>query len=390
MFENSKRIAISKNFLISLLFVVLIFTSVGVSMDNVCALELNQSVDGIESELNVEDKLENSQENILNTNLEEESMLNVAQDREVLGQALLHGGTFSDIREAVKNAKTGEVIKLAGTFKAEKAYDQIVLNRRVTIMSDSSATLNGMGISHIFIVNATAASYSEFKNLKFINGYRSNTAAGIYVNAHDIAIRNCVFENNEGHHGSAICTPNDNYTARNLLIENCKFKNNHAVTHAGAIVAMAGTFGYELDPRTLSADEKAMIRRQIDFFNRYYDLIQRGMYLRLSDELDEEYYTSWGFVSEDKSEALLNLVVTDVRANPEVIYVLMRNLDPEAMYEVDNCISSCEKVPENDAGEKADVIGQVFSGAALMNAGYAFDPVFGSYPAIQLHFRKKC
>ena len=157
-----------------------------------------------------------------------------------------------------------------------------------------------------------------------------------------------------------------------------------------AIVAMAGTFGYELDPRTLSADEKAMIRRQIDFFNRYYDLIQRGMYLRLSDELDEEYYTSWGFVSEDKSEALLNLVVTDVRANPEVIYVLMRNLDPEAMYEVDNCISSCEKVPENDAGEKADVIGQVFSGAALMNAGYAFDPVFGSYPAIQLHFRKKC
>ena len=157
-----------------------------------------------------------------------------------------------------------------------------------------------------------------------------------------------------------------------------------------AIVAMAGTFGYELDPRTLSADEKIMIRRQIDFFNRYYDLIQRGMYLRLSDELDEEYYTSWGFVSEDKSEALLNLVVTDVRANPEVIYVRMRNLDPEAMYEVDNCISSCEKVPENDVGEKADVIGQVFSGAALMNAGYAFDPVFGSYPAIQLHFRKKC
>ena len=24
------------------------------------------------------------------------------------------------------------------------------------------------------------------------------------------------------------------------------------------------------------------------------------------------------------------------------------------------------------------------------SGGYAFDPVFGSYPAIQLHFRKKC
>ena len=155
-----------------------------------------------------------------------------------------------------------------------------------------------------------------------------------------------------------------------------------------AIVAMAGTFGYELDPRKLSADEKAMIREQIGTFNRYYDLIQRGKYLRLSDETDEEYYTSWGFVSEDKSEALLNLVVTDVRANPEVMYVRLHGLDPEAMYEVDNCISSGEKVPENDAGEKTRIVGQVFTGAALMNAGYAFDPMFGSYPAVQLHFKK--
>jgi len=116
--------------------------------------------------------------------------------------------------------------------------------------------------------------------------------------------------------------------------------------------------------------------------------IQKGKYLRLSDETDEEYYTSWGFVSEDKSEALLNLVVTDVRANPEVMYVRLHGLDPEAEYEVDNCISSSEKVPENDAGEKTKIVGQIFSGAALMNAGYAFDPMFGSYPAVQLHFKK--
>jgi alpha-galactosidase len=155
-----------------------------------------------------------------------------------------------------------------------------------------------------------------------------------------------------------------------------------------AIVAMAGTFGYELDPRLLSAQEKAMIRDQIKTFNRYYDLIQKGRYLRLSDEQDEQYYTSWGFVSGDRSEALVSLVVTDVRANPEVVYVRLRGLDPDAMYEVDNCISSCAEVPENGAySQKTE--GEIYSGAALMNAGYAFDPMFGSYPAIQIHFRIK-
>ncbi len=154
-----------------------------------------------------------------------------------------------------------------------------------------------------------------------------------------------------------------------------------------AIVAMAGTFGYELDPRLLSAQEKAMIRDQIKTFNRYYDLIQRGRYLRLSDEQDEQYYTSWGFVSGDRSEALVSLVVTDVRANPEVMYVRVRGLDPDGTYEVDNCISSCAEVPENGVFAK-EKEGAVFAGAALINAGYAFDPMFGSYPAIQLHFRR--
>jgi alpha-galactosidase len=156
-----------------------------------------------------------------------------------------------------------------------------------------------------------------------------------------------------------------------------------------AIVAMAGTFGYELDPRKLSEDEKTMIREQIGTYNRYYELIQKGKYLRLSDELDENYYTSWGFVSEDGEEALLNLVVTDVRANPEVIYVRMRGLDPDSLYEIDNCISSCEKTAENASDAHAGIEGQVFSGAALMSAGYAFDPMFGTYPAIQIHFKKK-
>ena len=221
-------------------------------MDDAYAADLNESADVIISELNIEDKLENSQ---TNTNLEVESKLGVAQsgtDLEVentLGASqnnllsaneikLLNGGTFKTIRDAIKNAKSGTTVKLAGTFKAEKDYDPIILTTKLTFITDSSAILDGKNRSPIFIVNSTAAG-TTFKNLEIKNGYRSGAGSGIYVRAENVKIYNCNFHDNVGHHGSAICTPNNNYSAKNLLIEKCNFTNNHAVTHAGAILALS-------------------------------------------------------------------------------------------------------------------------------------------------------
>ena len=92
------------------------FTFVGVCMDDVCASDLNQNATGIENELNIEDKLGNSQENILNTNLNEQQTFGVDPNNEI---SLLKGGKFSDIRDAINSAKKDYVIKLGGTFKAE-------------------------------------------------------------------------------------------------------------------------------------------------------------------------------------------------------------------------------------------------------------------------------
>ncbi len=155
-----------------------------------------------------------------------------------------------------------------------------------------------------------------------------------------------------------------------------------------AIVAMSGTFGYEFDPRKLSSEERSEIKEQIALFNRYYNLIQKGRYFRLTDSRSEEYFTAWEFVSEDKSEILLNIVVTDVRANPEIPHVKLLGLDPDAVYEIDNLFSSCQNLAAGtvDAGRKEK--GMKISGAALMNGGFAFDPLYGVYPALQLHFVK--
>ena len=49
-----------------------------------------------------------------------------------------------------------------------------------------------------------------------------------------------------------------------------------------ATVAMAGTFGYELDPAKLTEEEKAEVRTQIETFKKYYSLIQDGTYYPVS------------------------------------------------------------------------------------------------------------
>ena len=138
------------------------------------------------------------------------------------------------------------------------------------------------------------------------------------------------------------------------------------------ITAMSGTFGFELDPGKLTEEEKREIKFQIESFQKYYFLIQEGDYYRLDTKKTEAYYTAWAVVSPDQTEALVSLVVTEVQANPEIPFVRLQGLNPEGRYQLEGT-------------------GQSFSGAALMNGGYAVG--FGDgelkmedYPAVQLHF----
>ena len=102
-----------------------------------------------------------------------------------------------------------------------------------------------------------------------------------------------------------------------------------------ATVAMAGSFGYELDPEKLSREEKQQIREQIEAFKKYYDVIHFGDYYRLTDPAEEGPYAAWEFVSEDGREALVSVVASRVRANDQPARVLLRGLKEDALYCVD-------------------------------------------------------
>lgn len=131
------------------------------------------------------------------------------------------------------------------------------------------------------------------------------------------------------------------------------------------VVAMAGSFGYEMDLNLLSPDEKEVVKEQVEDYKKYYDLIHNGDYYRLVSPQGDSDFIAWQFVSGDKAKTLVHVVITHVRANAPDLWFKLRGLAPE----------KCYRLEEN---------GRIYSGSALMNAGISIPMVMGDYPAVQM------
>ena len=135
--------------------------------------------------------------------------------------------------------------------------------------------------------------------------------------------------------------------------------------HTRGVVAMAGTFGYELNLGKLSEEEKQEIRLQVEEYRKFAPLIQTGLYYRLSDPAREEY-AAWAFVSEDQKEVLLNVVLQEIHGNMTVNYVKLQGLKCSAIY-------------------RDTETGKSYNGAALMEAGIPMPVKMGEFKAYQMH-----
>ena len=133
-----------------------------------------------------------------------------------------------------------------------------------------------------------------------------------------------------------------------------------------SVVAMAGSFGYELDLNLLSDAEKEAVKEQIKDYKKYWNLIHNGLYYRLHNPNTNHEFAAWEFTTEDKSESLLNIVTLTTHANAPVNYVKCKGLNPKQMYR-------CEK--DN----------KVYSGNALMNVGFPIAVIPGEYHGMQIH-----
>ena len=132
------------------------------------------------------------------------------------------------------------------------------------------------------------------------------------------------------------------------------------------VVALAGTFGYELDITKLSDADRNQIPEQVATYHKYNDLVRTGDYYRMASYRETHTHDAYMVVSKDKKEALVTYVLVRRRANPRSRNIKLLGLDPKKTYRVE--------------GED-----RTYLGSTLMNAGLLFDEGWGDNQAQTRH-----
>lgn len=65
-------------------------------------------------------------------------------------------------------------------------------------------------------------------------------------------------------------------------------------------VALAGTFGYELDITKIAKEEQEQIPQQTAMYHKYNDLVREGDYYRIASYRENHFYDCYMVVSKDK------------------------------------------------------------------------------------------
>ncbi|MCI9567520.1 MAG: alpha-galactosidase [Lawsonibacter sp.] len=167
-------------------------------------------------------------------------------------------------------------------------------------------------------------------------------------------------------YGTSFCYPPSAMGAHVSAVPNAQTGRSVSMEARG-VVAMSGTFGYEMDLGRTTQEEKEIIKQQVAFFKEHYDLIQQGDYYRLTDPFRNGPYTAWEHVSPDRREALVSLVTGPVQAAAPFRILRLKGLDPALRYCVD--------------GQGA------WPGDMLMNAGWPLPLPRGDYQPMQLYLQ---
>lgn len=135
-------------------------------------------------------------------------------------------------------------------------------------------------------------------------------------------------------------------------------------------VALAGTFGYELDITKIPEEDRQMIPKQVAMYHKYNDLVRSGDYYRIASYQENHYFDCYEVVSKDQSEALVTFVQVINRPNYKSRRITLKGLDPQKNY----CLE----------GEDT-----VYAGDTLMYAGILIQNPWGDFQSTLLHFVEK-
>ncbi len=131
-------------------------------------------------------------------------------------------------------------------------------------------------------------------------------------------------------------------------------------------VALAGTFGYELDVTRIPEEDRRQIPEQTAMYHKYNDLVREGDYYRIASYAENHYFDCWGVVSKDKAEALYTFIQVLNRPNYHSRRIRLKGLDQEKTYRIE--------------GEES-----TYLGALLMKAGINIPNPEGDFRGRLIH-----
>ena len=146
---------------------------------------------------------------------------------------------------------------------------------------------------------------------------------------------------------------------------------NHAVGRVTPFetrgyVALAGTFGYELDVTRIPEEDRNMIPDQVAMYHKYNDLVRTGDYYRVASYQQNRMYDCYMVVAKDKSEALVTFIQVMGRPSSHSRRILLKGLCPDKKYRIE--------------GED-----RTYLGSTLMQAGILVENMWGDYKGKLIH-----
>lgn len=133
-------------------------------------------------------------------------------------------------------------------------------------------------------------------------------------------------------YGTSLCYPISSIGAHVSKCPNEQvYRNTPIETRAN--VACFGTFGYELDLKCLTEEEREMVRKQVAFMKEYREVLQFGTFYRLISPF-ESNFMSWMSVSEDKEIAVVGWYKVLNTVNGAYHRVKLSGLNPNTRYQI--------------------------------------------------------
>ncbi|WP_139902154.1 alpha-galactosidase [Clostridium thermarum] len=133
------------------------------------------------------------------------------------------------------------------------------------------------------------------------------------------------------------------------------------------LVALSGTFGYELDVTRISQEDRDVIPKQIEMYHKYNDLIRKGDLYRIGNIFEKPQFDCVEYVAKDKSEVLVVYIQVLSRPNYHSRRIRLKGLQKDAYY-------------------RNEETNEVYSGAALMNAGILIKGLWGDFTGKLYHY----